>query len=57
MSSYQVQFSRSRIVCRAGAVDALASEVEAIGARRLMLVCGTRSAASTAALQVRLATA
>ena len=53
MSSYQVQFSRSRIVCRPGAVDALASEVDTIGAHRLMLVCGTRSAASTAAHRVR----
>lgn len=53
MSSYQVQFSRSRIVCRPGAVDALASEVDTIGAHRLMLVCGTRSAAGTAAHRVR----
>ena len=55
MADFQIQFSRSRIVCRPGAVDSLAAEVDALGARRLMLVCGTRSASGMAALRVRAA--
>ena len=45
--------SRCKVVSRPGALDSLAAEVDAIGARRLMLVSGTRSAEGAAARAVR----
>lgn len=53
MQPFEVLFSRSRIVCRPGALGSLAAEVARLGLTRLMLVTGTRSARSLAALQVR----
>jgi alcohol dehydrogenase class IV len=46
---FQLQFSRFRVLCRAGAIGSLAQETDAIGAHRLMRVSGTRSARSAAA--------
>ncbi len=53
MADFQVLFSRSKLLCRRGAVSALAEEARALGTSRLMLVSGTRSARSDAARQVR----
>lgn len=50
---FQLQFARSKLVCRPGAVASLADEVRAIGARRLMLVSGSRSSRGAAARAVR----
>ena len=52
---FQLQFSRSRLVCRPGAVEAIGDELRAIGAGRVMLVTGTRSAQGRAARAVRAA--
>lgn len=52
-SGFQLQWSRSRLLCRQGATSVLAAELEAIGARRWMLVSGTRSAKAAAAQAVR----
>lgn len=54
-STFQLQFARSRLVCRPGAIASLADEVRAIGARRLMLVSGTRSSRGDATRAVRAA--
>lgn len=50
---FQLQFSRTRLVCRPGAVSSLAKELEPIGAKRWMLVSGTRTAQGLAAHAVR----
>lgn len=50
---FQVLFARSKLACRPGAIASLADEVQALGARRLMLVSGTRSAQGAAARAVR----
>jgi alcohol dehydrogenase len=53
MSGYQLLFSTTKLVSRAGALSTLAQEATALGSQRLMLVCGTRSAQSLAAQRVR----
>jgi alcohol dehydrogenase len=52
-SGFEVQFSRSRIVCRPGALASLSDELAGIGGHRLMLVAGTRSALGRATRAVR----
>ena len=52
-AGFQVLFSRCRLVCRAGAIDALPEALREAGVRRAMLVSGTRSARSAAARAVR----
>lgn len=50
---FQLQFARSKLLCRPGAIAALGDEVRAIGSHRLMLVSGTRSSQAAAARAVR----
>ena len=52
---YLVQFARSKMVCRPGAIAAIGDELRAIGAQRAMLVSGTRSSEGAAARAVRAA--
>jgi alcohol dehydrogenase len=52
---FQFISSRSKLVCRPGAIASLADEVGAIGARRLLLVSGGRSGQGAAARAVRAA--
>lgn len=52
-AGFQVLFSRSRMVCRAGAIDTLPEGLREAGVTRAMLVSGTRSARSAAARAVR----
>lgn len=54
-AGFQYLSSRSKLVCRPGAVAVLADEAAAAGSRRLMLVSGTRSARGAAAQAVRAA--
>jgi alcohol dehydrogenase class IV len=53
MPGYQLLFSPTKLVCKPGAISTLAQEAAALGVRRLMLVCGTRSARSLAAQRAR----
>lgn len=50
---FQYLSSRCKVVSRPGALDDLAAEVDAIGAQRLILVSGQRSAEGAAARAVR----
>ena len=50
---FQLQFSRTRLICRPGGVASLPDELQQIGAKRWMLVSGTRSADSEAAKAIR----
>lgn len=50
---FQVEFARSKLLCRPGAIACLGEEAGAIGARRLMLVSGSRSSQGKAACAVR----
>jgi alcohol dehydrogenase len=50
---FQLQFSRTRLICRPGAVASLPDELQQIGGKRWMLVTGTRSADGAAAQAVR----
>ncbi|MDB5857241.1 MAG: NAD-dependent alcohol dehydrogenase [Ramlibacter sp.] len=52
---FQFLSARSKLVCRPGAIAALPEEVQAIGARRLLLVSGGRSGQGAAARAVRAA--
>lgn len=52
---FQYTSANTKLLCRAGAVAALADEAAAIGVRRLMLVSGTRSSRGRAAEAVRAA--
>ena len=52
---FQYLSSSCKLVSRPGALDTLAAEVDAMGAQRLMLVSGTRSAEGAAARAVRAA--
>jgi alcohol dehydrogenase len=40
IDSYEYRNTGTRVVQRAGAIDALGTEVDALGCRRLMVVCG-----------------
>ena len=53
MPGYQLLFSPTKVVCKPGAIGTLAQEATVLSTRRLMLVCGTRSARSLAARRVR----
>jgi alcohol dehydrogenase len=50
---FQLQFSRTRLICRPGGVSILPEELQQIGSKRWMLVSGTRSADGDAAKAVR----
>jgi alcohol dehydrogenase len=50
---FQLQFSRTRLICRPGGVASLPDELQQIGAKRWILVSGTRSADGEAAKAVR----
>jgi alcohol dehydrogenase class IV len=52
---FQFVSARSKLVCRPGAIASLSDEVDAIGARRLLLVSGGRSGQGAAARAVRAA--
>ncbi|NML45720.1 iron-containing alcohol dehydrogenase [Ramlibacter sp. G-1-2-2] len=55
MDGFQYLSARSKLLCRPGAIAALAEEAAALGTRRLMLVSGSRSARGDAAQAVRAA--
>ncbi len=55
MSGFEYTSAASKLICRPGAIAALAGQADALGLRRLMLVSGTRSAQGLAAGTVRAA--
>ena len=52
-ADFQHLSSRCKVISGLGALDSLAAEAATVGAHRLMLVSGTRSAQGAAARAVR----
>ncbi|MDO9437661.1 iron-containing alcohol dehydrogenase family protein [Hydrogenophaga sp.] len=54
-AGFQLTFAPSKLLCRPDALGALADEVRALGAQRLMLISGTRTAQGQAVAATRAA--